>query len=127
MIKYLNWSQFGSSSIYKWAKSFELELSLPSPLKSFVSGLFPYYPAQWPCVILFSSSDGGKKGGEGGGRAPAAWESIWSDISVIVMSPLFSIDLQRGKLTIKRVEELNYKYSKRLQVDLLRDSREVCR
>ena len=24
---------------------------------------------------------------------------------------LFSIDLQRGKLTIKRVEELNYKYS----------------
>ena len=42
-------------------------------------------------------------------------------------SGLFSIDLQREKLTIKRVEELNYKYSKRLQVDLLRDSGEVCR
>ena len=40
---------------------------------------------------------------------------------------VFSIDLQRGKVTIKRVEELNYKYSKRLQVDLLRDSGEVCR
>ena len=33
----------------------------------------------------------------------------------------------KGKLTIKRVEELNYRYSKRLQVDLLRDSGEVCR
>jgi len=41
---------------------------------------------------------------------------------------VFSIDLQRGKLTKKKkVKELNYKQHKRLQVDLLGDSGEVCR
>ena len=40
---------------------------------------------------------------------------------------IFFIDFAKGKTYKKGVEELNYKYSKRLQVDLLRDSGEVCR
>ena len=52
---------------------------------------------------------------DGGGRDVEQWL-------------VFSIDLQRGKTYKKEFEELNYKYSsKRLQVDLLRDSGEVCR
>ena len=57
-------------------------------------------------------------------RSPVCWDDIGEQK---LLGPCFPLYLQRGKTYNKKFEELNYKYSKRLQVDLLRDSGEVCR